>query len=96
MLEKYLAREALEGPQCPSAQDGLSQKKAKALRAGAVRLIQGACKELRLSSWVAATGAYFFHRFFGERSMVRNDRFLVSVAAMFLATKVRMPVVETP
>lgn len=90
MLEKYLAREVLEGPASPSAQDGVSLKKAKALRAGAVRLIQGACRELKLSSWVAATGAHFFHRFFAERSMMRNDRFLVSVSAMFLATKVRM------
>ncbi|GMH36995.1 hypothetical protein BSKO_04868 [Bryopsis sp. KO-2023] len=88
MVQRYYRREELDELSL-SVRDGLSVKKTRKLRCGGIRLIQGACKELRLPQWIAATGAHLFHRFFAERSMLKNDRFVVAMAAMFLATKVQ-------
>ncbi|GMH34502.1 hypothetical protein BSKO_02336 [Bryopsis sp. KO-2023] len=76
----------------PSRRDGISEQKEAKLRHSYCKLIESTGQALRLPQYLIATGIYLAHQFFAVRSMKRNDRFLISAGALYLASKIEDPV----
>mmetsp|Transcript_459 Transcript_459/g.1382 ORF Transcript_459/g.1382 Transcript_459/m.1382 type:complete len:251 (-) Transcript_459:435-1187(-) len=72
----------------PSRKDGMLKQIEANYRKGYVQLITNVCARFRTNPEVPMIVSMYCHRFFAARSMVRNDRFLVTTAAIFLAFKV--------
>lgn len=83
---RLYTREELE--KSPSRQDGLSPQLEQRWKGLMVTLIWRVGELLNSPMVTLATAAILLQRFFGERSMVRNDKLVVATACLFLAGKV--------
>lgn len=72
----------------PSRKDGIDAAKEQQFRRTYCNFIKQLVKELKLAAWTLETATIFTHRFFAERSIAKNDRFLVAASSVFLACKV--------
>eukprot|EP00193_Tetraselmis_chui_P002104 CAMPEP_0177760524 /NCGR_PEP_ID=MMETSP0491_2-20121128/5311_1 /TAXON_ID=63592 /ORGANISM="Tetraselmis chuii, Strain PLY429" /LENGTH=348 /DNA_ID=CAMNT_0019276425 /DNA_START=349 /DNA_END=1395 /DNA_ORIENTATION=- len=72
----------------PTRADGMPKFNEQQVRKAYVHMLYEVCKRFRTSPEVPMLAALYCHRFYAAKSMVRNDRFTVASAAIFLAFKV--------
>eukprot|EP00199_Chlamydomonas_sp_CCMP681_P000213 CAMPEP_0119102422 /NCGR_PEP_ID=MMETSP1180-20130426/1179_1 /TAXON_ID=3052 ORGANISM="Chlamydomonas cf sp, Strain CCMP681" /NCGR_SAMPLE_ID=MMETSP1180 /ASSEMBLY_ACC=CAM_ASM_000741 /LENGTH=576 /DNA_ID=CAMNT_0007086715 /DNA_START=13 /DNA_END=1743 /DNA_ORIENTATION=- len=72
---------------CPSTRDGIDPAQLQTWKQSNRFFITRLCIGLKLVPSVEWTANYILTRFFAKRSMLKNDRFLVCSAAVFLAAK---------
>jgi cyclin T len=71
----------------PSVKAGMTVKRAGNFRKQYVTMINNVCKMLKLNSYVYGTAVTFCHHFYLVRTLQKNDKMLVAMAAVFLASK---------
>jgi hypothetical protein len=72
----------------PSRKHGVSFEQEESWRRNCVDVIIKTGLKLQIDHVATITALEFLHRFYSEFSMVANDRFLVSMACLYLAGKV--------
>lgn len=87
----FFPREQIE-QRSPSRRDGISLIKENQLRKSYCVFLQDLGMRLKVPQVTIATSIVFCHRFFLRQSHVKNDRYTIATACMFLAGKVE----ETP
>eukprot|EP00884_Botryococcus_braunii_P019213 jgi/Botrbrau1/5976/Bobra.104_1s0007.2 len=83
--QKFTHRQLYEDS--PSSRDGMSLDQQHYCRRMYVGLIQDAGMQLRLPQGTISTAIMFCHRYYAVKSMVKNDRFIMATASLFLAGK---------
>ncbi|CAL4976156.1 unnamed protein product [Urochloa decumbens] len=84
--QALLSRDAIER-RSPSRRDGIDSALETRLRASYCAYLRCLGIRLGLPQTTIATAVVFCHRFFFHRSHACHDRFLVAIAALFLAAK---------
>ncbi|CAH8345679.1 unnamed protein product [Eruca vesicaria subsp. sativa] len=87
----YFSRKEIE-TNSPSRRDGMALKKETTLRKSYCRFLKNLGVRLKVPQITIATAIVFCHRFFLRQSHVKNDRWTIATACMFLAGKAE----ETP
>jgi cyclin T len=72
----------------PSRKHGVSEEQEETWRRNCVDLIIKTGLKLQIDHLATLTALEFLHRFYAEYSMATNDRFLMSMACLYLAGKV--------
>ncbi|KAI3431759.1 hypothetical protein D9Q98_004801 [Chlorella vulgaris] len=72
----------------PSLADGLSLAQITAFKRTAINTIIDTGVKLHMDNFAVATAIMFLHRFYAQKSLVRNDPFLMSIACLYLGGKV--------
>ncbi|KAL4854420.1 Inosine-5'-monophosphate dehydrogenase [Chlorella vulgaris] len=72
----------------PSLADGLSPAQITAFKRTAINTIIDTGVRLHMDNFAVATAIMFLHRFYAQKSLVRNDPFLMSIACLYLGGKV--------
>ncbi|GMH42334.1 hypothetical protein BSKO_10253 [Bryopsis sp. KO-2023] len=73
----------------PSTDDGVPMELFETVRGQCIKLSFAAVEKLSLPVVVAARAAELWQRFFQKRSLLRNDRLIVTTACIIAATKVQ-------
>lgn len=72
----------------PSRRDGVSPDLERRMIRTAVNLIIASGARLNMDMVAVSTALIFLHRFYSQASLLRNERFVVSTACLYLAGKV--------
>lgn len=72
----------------PSFKDGVPQELFAEVRAQCVAMAFAVSQRLEFPLLVAARASLLYQQFYQRRSLLRNDRFLVTMACIYVATKV--------
>ncbi|CAG9462222.1 unnamed protein product [Pedinophyceae sp. YPF-701] len=67
--------------------DEITWEQEQSIKRALCRFVSDVGQELDLLQWTVATAQYYIHRFYAVRSLARNDRFVVAIAAIFLSAK---------
>jgi hypothetical protein len=78
----------------PSRNDGISFELERGYRSKTAWFIEGLGKELKFNRFVVSTAQVLSHRFFVYQSFKQHDRFIISVASLFLAAKVEESMIK--